>query len=315
MQRSHGVLTVLLITSFLMASSIPLPPKAQPSQSVLSEKTVNASASIGTLQAYSLFGYTSSYASVRLEGVKLYQETQARGNDGYFEFTNFLAPSDIKEFCLTSIDTEGMSSPSVCVPVPSQRTGAMGPYLLPPSIRLSTGNTNIDTAVTVSGKTIPNTSVTLEIFQANPTSLSLIKSANAQKRNPLLTRSAKSTSDGTYTYRYQNSQEAHVRIFSRSYYQGISTPKSNTLSLDIIGFITALLIALFNFFSQLLNPTTLLLLEAAIVGYLLYRRFFIYHHIKTTKALLKIERELMVYPSRPLLTFRNFTPIATQIEP
>lgn len=315
MQRSPSILAILLITSVLINSFIPLPPQALPSQSVLSEKTVTVSASIGTLQAYSLFGYTSSYATVQLDGIQLHDQTQARGNDGYFEFVNFLAPADIKEFCLTSIDSEGFSSPSVCVPVPSQRTGAMGPYLLPPSIRLSTGNTNIDTAVTVSGKTIPNTSVTLEIFQASPTSISLIKNAYAQKRNALLTRSAKSSSDGTYTYQYQNSQEAHVRIFSRSYYQGISTPKSNTLSLDIIGFITALLIALYHFFLQFLNPTTLLLLEAAIVGYLLYRRFFIYHHIKMSTALLKVERELIVYPRRPLLTFRNFTPIATQIEP
>jgi len=305
---------IFLIISFVLASYVPLPPKAPP-QSVLSEKTVNASASIGTLQAYSLFGYTSSYANVRLEGVRLYKETQARGNDGYFEFANFLAPADIKEFCLTSIDSEGMASPSVCVPVPSQRTGAMGPYLLPPSIRLSTGNTNIDAAVTISGKTIPNTSITLEIFQANPTSLSLVKSANAQKRNSLLSRSAKSTSDGTYTYRYQNSQEAHVRIFSRSYYQEISTPKSNTLSLDIIGWFTALLLALINFLSGFLNPTTLLILEAAIVGYLLYRRFFLAPRSPAKRdevgSLLVVKRDLIVYPSRPLLTFRNFTPIAT----
>ena len=311
------VLSATLIALALPFFPLHTTPKVVDSD-VLSEKTVTVSATIGKLQAYSLFGYTSAYATVRLDGIALYKETKAR-QDGYFEFVNFLAPANLSEFCLSAVDTEGLATPHLCVPVPTQRVGSMGPYLLAPSIQLSSGSSSVNESVLISGKTIPNTNVSLELFTEEASPLTFIKPSFA-KATEGEARKIQAANDGGYSYAYSSPSQATYRVFSRSFYENASTPKSNTLTIDIIGWLMWLLLLLSNWLGKLLNPNLLIILEALLVAYLIYRRFFFLPRRSPDRggSLLAVERELLVLPERPLrlseasplLTFRDFTPIA-----
>ena len=103
-------------------------------RSVLAE--VDVSASVGAAPvAYTLFGYTSSLATVKLEGIGVSEEAHARSSDGYFEFSHFYAPRNSNEFCLTPIDTEQLMGTPLCIVAPQDVQGKrFGPYLFfPPS--------------------------------------------------------------------------------------------------------------------------------------------------------------------------------------
>ena len=263
----------------LVGSLFLLPPKPdlRPKNAVLSENNVNVSVSIGNMVSYELFGYTSSLALVKLEGIGLSIESRA-DSKGYFSFSNFLAPAGIQEFCLTSIDTEGGVSPALCVPTPldNNTTHNMGPYLLPPSIRISSATSDTDEPVSIMGKTIPNTDVALTLYPSTTQStLSLINSVYAAE-NTQHTIQTKAQNDGSYSYRYTGNAAGKVRVFSRSKYSGQFTPKSNTLSFSILSMLMVFLLQLIALLKKILTPNTILTMEiaaiSAFVGIIIYNR-------------------------------------------
>lgn len=266
-----------------------------PSPEVLSSRDVTVSASIGSAVSYTLFGYTSAYATVQLEGIGIATSTTA-DRSGYFRFVNFLAPSSIKEFCFTAIDTEGGVSPPLCVPAPETSSSHvdMGPYLLPPSITLSTGSTTSGKPVTVTGKTIPNTNVALTLYSPSSDSLSLIKSAYAASNNQK-TVSTRAGADGSYTHTYTGGETGKVRVFSRSNYLNNYTPKSNTLSFSLLGWLAVVLYAMLNFLRTFLNPNTIIILEilalAALV-FVIFRRKSHKAHVRQNLAIIPYEDPL-----------------------
>ncbi len=229
----------------------------------------------GILQRYTLFGYTSAKAVVKLEGIGVSQQTKAQ-NNGYFEFVNFLAPITSREFCLISIDTENLMSPPLCIPIPENvSTRRYGPFLLPPTIRLSYGNPNIGQESLISGKTIPGTSVQINSFSDNPSYQLLAKLmpvAYAQSQKTKQNISTTARSDGTFTTKVVSQQPGKVRVFAQSKYLGQKTPKSTTLTINILGAGLFLLMLTISLLKALININTIILLQLVVLAFLLYRR-------------------------------------------
>ena len=246
---------------------------------------------------YSLFGYTSSYANVRLEGIKLLEGTKAN-QDGYFEFINFKASNRNLEFCLLSIDTENLVTSPLCVPVPkAQANQKYGPYLLPPTLKLAKGDLKTGESSQVSGKTIPSASVNLNVFNQleKPLASLVIKPVLAQQTQKPEVLKLTANSDGSFSTDLTGTTTGKKRVFAQSIFNlentDNKTPKSVTLTLNVFDALMAILIQLLYLFGKLLNLNFILLLQLGLVIFLLIRRkqlfswYYLYHHKKTAIVL------------------------------
>jgi len=266
--------------------------------------------------SYSLFGYTSSRANVRLEGVKLLEGTKAR-EDGYFEFIGFMASSLNKEFCLVTIDTENLIAPPLCIPVPVPEAQVRyGPYLLPPTLRLSKGELNSGEVTTVTGKTIPGSTINVHIFNQPEKTLaeSLLKPAYAAETGRPMTIKLNTASDGSYSTRVESNQPGKKRVFSQSVFSSPAgesqTPKSVTLTINIFNALMAYLIFFLGYFARLLNLNVLLLIQLLIIVLVILKkkRIFSWYHLQLRKS-----QAIVLYHSPGLIRREhNYTPL-TQI--
>lgn len=257
---------------------------------------------------YSLFGYTSSYATVRLEGLKLSEKTTARP-DGYFEFVNFLASDRNLEFCLTSIDTENLVSPPLCIPVPVYAPGEKyGPYLLPPSLRLTKGDLKTGETTTLSGKTIPKVDLKVYVFNEKEKTFAwnIIKSAQAANNQPEAI-SLRASDDGSYTSQIYSKDAGKKRLFTQAVYQNNRTPKSVTLTVNILSILLAFLTLLWSLLRGLFNLNTIIALQILALVYLLRQRRLLFNWYYLAH---KRQRAIVVYRPRTIeKAIENYCPL------
>jgi hypothetical protein len=223
---------------------------------------------------FSLFGYTSAYATVKLEGIGLLEQTQANSK-GYFEYNNFFAPQKAKEFCITAIDTEKLSSLPLCFAPPTNTFNRKyGPYLLPPTIRLGKGSVEVGETAIVKGKTIPGTDVSVNVFdeaESNTMTFNIVKTAFANERPKEIKLTARS--DGSYTAPIYSDKGGKKRVFAQGVYSQQKTPKSITLTLSILSKIMIILEMIIKFLSSLLTLNNIIFVQLLLlILYILYRR-------------------------------------------
>lgn len=140
------------------------------SPAIAFQNNVNVSVGIGG-NAFVLYGYTSPYAIVILEGSGIYEQTNSN-KSGYFEFRNLLGPLVAQETCVMSIDTLGrISSPNCLPPFPISYSSSIGPVILSPSVSLDKGDYQVGEQAILTGKTIPDSEVTLSFFKDEKRSL------------------------------------------------------------------------------------------------------------------------------------------------
>lgn len=303
--RKKLLFFVFSITALIYFSPPTISSFAQP---IVQESIVSVHIG-GILQRYTLFGYTSAKSIVKLEGVGVSQETKAN-NDGYFEFVNFLAPITSREFCLVTIDTENLMSPPLCIPIPENLSNRhYGPFLLPPTIKLSKGNLSIGQESLVTGKTIPGTSVQINTFSENSSYKLLSKiipavyaqNSRSAKQNLLI----KAGSDGTYTTRIVSQQPSRVRVFAQSRYLGQKTPKSTTLTINILGASLFFLLFAIKLLKALVNINTIILLQLGIIAFLLYRKLQ-WAHIQKQR-----QKAIVLYRQKSIIK-KDYTSISSQ---
>lgn len=249
------------------------------------------SATIGEYR-FILFGYGSPGALITLEGMGLYDQVYA-DEQGYFEFNNRFSPTSPRDACLTGRDKFGRLTNPVCLPpFPIKYNVSIGPVLLPPTISLDPpekGAYFIGDEVLLSGQTIPNTEVELSTFtdetKTSTLSLSLIRPVEAATI-PIVP--IKSDSHGNFAVNLPSSNNNFFRLFTRVNYLDEASPKSNTLSFDVLPFwmivinIIGFLFSLFK--SRLLE--ILILAELLILLMYLIRRFFHPYLIAKNRAII-----------------------------
>ncbi|MFA6005806.1 MAG: hypothetical protein WC775_04970 [Patescibacteria group bacterium] len=267
---------------------------------VLAEVDVSASVGYAPV-AYTLFGYTSSLALVKLEGVGVSEETHAR-SDGYFEFTNFYAPRNSNEFCLTPIDTDQLVGTPLCIVAPVDVQGKrFGPYLLSPTISVATGNPQTGQSDAVSGKTIPGTLVTINTFDdPDRQTLALVPHAYAARSKKI---TATSNADGSFSTQITAEQSGKIRVFAQSVFESQKTPKSNTLTLTIFSaWFTAFMLML-GLLRNLINWNIIILLQVSVLLFILYKRIHMHHVYRHKQRALLLRRQNlpMIEPERELV--------------
>jgi len=248
-------------------------------------------------ERFAIYGYTSPNAVVNIQS-PIYGETRA-DEVGLFEFKYLFLTLFHEDLCLVAHDTEGRSTPPLCIPPPTTEANKrVGPVILPPSTSISAGNAYIGDSITLTGQTIPNAEVKLSLFtddgQKNKV-LSLIPEAYAYTIPQI---SLTSNEKGEYSLVLPTASSQFIRMFTRALFDGNSTPKSLTLVLDIF----PLWMIIFKFFSSLLSLLKAHLMELIILSQLYFllmyvlKRFFDPHviSIHRHRELARIHGEMIL---------------------
>lgn len=230
--------------------------------------------------AFILFGYSSPKSTVTIEGKNIHEATIAY-SDGYFRFNLIPALSSV-ETCLSSTDQFGRISSPVCLaPFPKNYTANIGPVLLAPTLSLDRKNYYVDDEIKLSGQSIPNTIVNLNIFTDDKKSLQnfiadlhIVPQVDAFSFPQI---SAYTDDKGNYSFYLPSASAQFFRLFVQGNYQDQNSPKSNILNLKIFG--------IYNFIE--------LVILLQILGLMVYllRRYLHPHVIIRSKALAIRERE------------------------
>ncbi|MFH0773037.1 MAG: hypothetical protein V1922_01885 [bacterium] len=258
----------------------------------------------GDTRRFSIYGYTSPNATVNIMS-PIHGETKANGT-GLYEFKYLFLTLFHEDLCIVAHDTEGRSTPPLCIPPPTAEANKrVGPVILPPSTSISAGSAYIGDTIALTGQTIPNVDVKLSLFtdesQKNK-KLSLIPEAYAYTIPQM---SLTSNEKGEYSIVLPTASSQFIRMFTRALFEGNSTPKGLTLVLDIFPVWMLLLKFFLNFFSLLKAHLIELIILSQLYFLLIYvlRRFFNPHNIRIhrSRELALIHGEMTIMPHELLL--------------
>gem|GEM_PF-2538653 len=189
-----------------------------------------------------IYGYAPSRSSVHLSGIAVSEEASS-DQSGYFEFRNLYFPTILSylignwypELCITAQDENRITTNPVCIPtLPLTSTSRkIGPILLPPTLKVSSGVTPIQKPLIASGKTTPNSDV--EVFIAKSVAprdiLTIVKEVIAYY---IPTYHTTSDSEGNFEFSLPNNDATTWKVFTASNVLGAKTAKSNTLTVNIL---------------------------------------------------------------------------------
>ncbi|KKS95894.1 MAG: hypothetical protein UV71_C0002G0004 [Microgenomates group bacterium GW2011_GWC1_43_13] len=241
MKRLAEIAFVYLILGCLFLSAGGLPASAQILPNLGTRRAqVTISASLGE-PVLRLWGYGSANSRVELSGRGVADFAYSR-SDGYYEFSKaFLpAPTDFlyPELCLTAIDQTGRATPPTCIPAlpANEFSYDIGPIILPPTLSLEAGSTTPDTQVAASGMTIPNSEVKIVLAEGGTgnaiTKLSIVTEVSAYY---IPNYTVKSDSQGYFNFNMPATTSDKWRMFAITNYSQVATsPKSNTLTFEVI---------------------------------------------------------------------------------
>ncbi len=278
-------------------------PKKIEAQNVVN--SVNVFASIGT-NYFTLYGYASPQALIKLEGIGIYDQTFSRA-DGYFEFHNSFSPFSPREACLTAQDQLGRLSMPVCLPPFQTDTNiTIGPVLLPPTLSLNKGTFFVSDEAVVSGQSIPNTEISLSTFVENNGTTKLVRNFNIIRPVEALNIPVVQTKTdglGNFSISLPSSSADSLRLFAQTSFDNSPSPKSNTLQVTflpiwmiVLTFLRLLLDSLLGRLFEIVLIIELLLLTV----YLL--RMWLVHHIFPQHSLLIRTNALPAIPIPTSLT-------------
>ena len=242
------------------------------------------SASIGEHRFY-LFGYTSAFATVTLDGIGIYDQTISDKN-GYFTFSNRFSPLSPREACLSSKDQFGRLSTPVCLPpFPTNYNTTIGPVILSPTLSLDKPYYFLGDRVVLSGQTVPNTDVSLNFYVDKKRSFvnylfgfSLIKPVYAFSLSGLKT---KTDPLGNFSFSINSVKPDFFRVFANSDFQNDNSPKSLVLKVEILPIwmlIIKLLLIIWSALKSRIFEFIILIEIAFLLTYFL-RKYFLPHKL------------------------------------
>lgn len=251
---------------------------------------------------FTLFGYTSPFAAVTLNGQGIFDQTIS-DSTGYFEFENRFSPFSPREACLSSKDQFGRISSPVCLPpFPTAYNVSIGPVLVPPTISLNKEIYYIDDEVVLSGQTIPKSKVNLSVFTKEATlpSLSFVKSANAFTFPKL---DATSDEKGNFSISLPSGNPEAFRIFAQTGFDDKESGESIKLNFDVY----PIWMVIVRFFLLLINAIKSRLLEIIIAAEIIYLgyaffQYWLNPYKRSRRAIILRESEpIMIMEEHPLV--------------
>lgn len=215
------------------------------------------SAFIGNAR-YTITGYTSPFALVKLEGQGIYNETHADKN-GRFIFENGFSPLSPREVCVTGIDTDGRITQPLCLAAfPIKKNISIGPLILPPTLSLNQPEFLINDNGILHGLSTPGSTIDINV------------SKDTSKQN--ITIQTHANQDGDYSVTLPTSHRDNVHVYSQSKFNKLESITSNLLTFQILPW---WLIILKSFFGALISLkdniiTIVLIIEGCALGYLFW---------------------------------------------
>ena len=112
---------------------------------------------------YTITGYTSPFATVKLEGQGVYNETIA-DKSGRFTFNNGFSPLTPREVCITAIDIyKRITNPLCLPPFPIKKDITIGPVILPPTLSINQPEYLINDYGILHGLSTPKSNVSISM--------------------------------------------------------------------------------------------------------------------------------------------------------
>jgi hypothetical protein len=276
---------------------------------------IDNSASIGEF-GFNLFGYTSPYALVTIDGMGVYDTTTAN-DKGYFQFNNRFFPLSSNEACLSSKDQFGRISSPVCLPpFPTNRNTNIGPVIMPPTISLNKRDYFLGDEIVLSGQAVPSTEVKLSVFGDNLGKLtiqSIDTKSHLDTKGHILNKIAygisqisnlifvkpveaftfpqletQSDNKGNFSVNLPSSNPEKFRMFAQTNYKKNVSPNSIKLSFDVLPIWMIIVKFLLYLFSLIRSR----LLELLIVAEVLYILYIIKSHLFNEKAIVLYRNHL-----------------------
>ncbi len=234
----------LLLILLILLTYISFIQKRSSTYRIINTKGVSVTRGVGVStfigeHHFRLFGYTSPRAIVTLEGLGIFDQTNADGK-GYFSIENRFSPLSSREACLTARDQLGrISTPSCLPPFPVNYETNIGPVLLPPTISVDKPQYYAGEEMRISGQAVPNTDVNISIFidqKISPlrylsNALNPVKEVYAFTIPELKTNS---DSLGNYSIKLPTVRADILSFFSRVEYQLQSSPQSTNIHIKIL---------------------------------------------------------------------------------
>lgn len=244
---------------FLIIFKIEFSPNV--SAATIEKPNITNSVYIGEYHFF-LFGYTSPFALVSLEGQGIYEHTYA-DEKGYFEFRNRFSPFSPREACLTAQDQLGRLSVPLCLPpFPTRYDVTIGPVILPPTLSADKNTYYIGNSVSLSGQSIPNNIVQTKMYAQKNTTFKLPSYDTKTDRG------------GNYSLSLPIAQAQKLQVSTNTNYLKYNSPPSLQLHVNILPIWMVIINIFITIFSILKNKLleTLLTIEfISIAIYILHK--------------------------------------------
>jgi len=275
------LITVIISSLFSLIANYQLL-ITEPPPAVLSQwKTVDVVARVGGYEVDSLTGWSSPFAEIDLNSPGLARKTTADEN-GFFGFYSIPLPDNPVELCLIAQDTNQLPSFPVCLPPPPQnRNIQIENVLLSPTVSLDNSKINIGETVKASGMTFPKSSIQVYFFSEKKLNfwekiINFFKNIKSFiVKIPIY--ETVSNENGYFEFSLPAGFASQNRLFITSTFSPSlsQSPKSNSLSFQIMSFRELLIKFLSNLFSQVKirlpkinDPVFIILVELLVLALL-----------------------------------------------
>ena len=242
---------------------------------------------------FSLFGYSSPKATVKIINPGMYSDTKADATTGFFEFTRLFSSLIIEDICLIAQDTEGRVTVPVCIPpIPSSTDSSIGPINMPPTISINGASFFMGDHITMSGQTTPTKDVKLSMYTdvaknglkafKSPGLIGKVEAATLPKQT------LKADSNGRFTYSPASDNPEYYRTFAQTLYEGALSPRSIVLNFDILPawfMVIKFLTGLYAFLKDHLFET-IVIIQMGVILYFIYKKFLHPYALANRRALM-----------------------------
>lgn len=204
------------------------------------KKSSRIQADIPVKMMIHVFGYTAPYSIVQAQGIRIFAQTSS-DRTGYFDFPQLPLSFESSDVCFTTLDAQRRIGFPTCIKAPGENESTdIGPILLSPTISLSTGVIWERQQAAVSGQTIPDSQVVISFFDARPqTAVESVSTVLVRYLHPLTFAAeippliGRVDSKGNYSVNLPTVKSNQFRVFAKSLYLGLPTPKSHTLLFSV----------------------------------------------------------------------------------
>ncbi|MBP8591636.1 carboxypeptidase regulatory-like domain-containing protein [Candidatus Shapirobacteria bacterium] len=186
---------------------------------------------------FTIEGYSSPNALVFLTNSQgnLSLQTTKTDNNGYFVFKNVLLPANPGELWFQARDQKGNFTTPLAIPQPPMETEKIKDILLPPTFSQTKGQIIAGENAFLWGYGLPNAAVEIYLFKTPAKKWWQIFTGQPALAFEPLKIEIKTDQSGYFEINLPNAARGRYQIFASLKKEGEPSPKSNSLSFQVVG--------------------------------------------------------------------------------